>query len=99
MRSCFGCVIDVVNVVIPVAAPLNTWLALATPGNEPRASVAFHTPTTGIALTIVANPCSSSAVTSSVSERPALTESEDQAVRPYQQICPCHQPDPATAVR
>jgi len=72
----------VVNVVIPVAAPLKGSPAMATPGRDPRASVAFQTPRTGLALTAVAKPRSSCAVTSSVRERLALTFSDDQAEWP-----------------
>src|SRR5258707_10080640 len=82
---------------MPLAAPLKAPPALATPGNVPRGSVAFHTPITGIALPVVAKPCSSSAVTSSVSERLPLTVSEDHAEWPYPQSSPGHQPDAAAA--
>jgi hypothetical protein len=49
-----------------------------------------------MALTVVANPCSSSAVTSSVKERFPFTVSEDHAVWPYPQRSPGHQPVAAT---
>src|SRR5271168_3741925 len=81
---------------MPVASPLNASPTPAIPGNEPRGSVAFHNPMTGIALAVVAKPCSSSAVTSSVSERPPLTLSEDQAEWPYPQSNPDHHPAAAT---
>src|ERR1700733_9359491 len=82
---------------MPVVAPLKASPVAATPGSEPSASVAFHTPITGIALAVAAKPCSSSAVTSSVSERFPFTESEDHAECPYPQSVPCHHPCELTA--
>src|SRR5271170_648389 len=82
---------------MPLASPLKASPAPATPGSEPSGSVAFHTPMTGIAFAVVAKPCSSSAVTSTVRDRLPLTLSEDQAECPYPQSNPDHQPCALTA--
>src|SRR5258708_33499085 len=96
IRNCFGWVAPTVSVVTPDAPPLKTALAAATPGNEPCASVEFHTPITGIAFNVETKPCSSSAVTSIVNDRFPLTVSDRQDAWPFEQSNPIHHP-PATS--
>src|ERR1700722_6313869 len=82
---------------MPDASPLKAPPAPPIPGDDPSASVAFHIPITGIAFAVETKPCSSSAVTSIVYERPPLTENVDHAVRPLQHNIPVHHPPAATA--
>src|ERR1019366_6593799 len=82
--------------VIPSVTVLNADGVAAAVGGVPVASVAAHTPISGIALAVVASPLSSRAVTSSVAVRPACAVKLDQAECPCAHITPVHHPPAVT---